>query len=152
MNAFDMRFLRPFFTRRPTGTSLPDTLPNHRWWVIERRMENRQSGERFRIFEAVIAPDKATARAHLAAADARLDAVLMKQAIRRGDVMDAYDWQPVSRELAVLTLAPVRSEEEIAALDPALLQMLQEHAFFVADFQDSPDMAVGGGVYPDPLH
>ena len=144
-----MRFLRQLFTRRPTGTPLPDTLPNHRWWVIERRMENRQSAKRFRIFEAVVAPDKATARAHLAAADARLDMVLMKQAIRRGDVMDAYDWQPVSRELAVLTLGPVRSEEEIAALDPALLKMLQEHAFFVADFQDSPDMAVGGGIYPD---
>ena len=144
-----MRFLRQLFTRRPTGTPLPDILPNHRWWVIERRMENRQSAERFRIFEAVVAPDKATARAHLAAADARLDMVLMKQAIRRGDVMDAYDWQPVSRELAVLTLVPVRSEEEIAALDPALLKMLQEHAFFVADFQESPDMAVGGGIYPD---
>lgn len=112
-------------------------------------MQNTRSGEVFRIFEAVIAPDKAIARAHLAAADAQLDAVLMKQALRRGDLVDEYDWTPASRELACLQLTPVKTEEQIAALDPALLDMLKEHDFFRADFAGTPDMAVGGGVYPD---
>lgn len=144
--------LKNFFVRTRKGTPLPETLTKHHWWVIERRMENRQSAEQFRIFEAVIAPDKATARAHLAAADAQLDAVLMKQAIRAGEVTDAYDWTPVSREIACLSLKKVHSEEEIAALDPTLLAMLKDHQFFVADFLSSPQMAVGGDVYDDRLH
>lgn len=144
-----MNILKRLFSRHPEGTPLPDVLPGQLWWVAERRMQNTRSGEIFRIFEAVIALDKATARAHLAAADAQLDAVLMKQALRRGDLVDEYDWTPASRELACLQLTRVQTEEQIAALDPALLDMLKEHDFFRADFAGTPDMAVGGGVYPE---
>ncbi len=144
-----MNILKRLFARPPKGTPLPDVLPGQLWWAAERRMQNTRSGEVFRIFEAVIAPDKATARVHLAAADAQLDAVLMKQALRLGNLVDEYDRTPASRELACLQLTRVQTEEQIAALDPALLDMLKEHDFFRADFAGTPDMAVGGGVYPD---
>jgi hypothetical protein len=117
------------------------------WWVIESLRFNNRSSTRFRVFEAAVGRTEEEAILHAKIADERLEAALMRTAIRRGEVVDQYEWQPVSRLIEHLSITRVTTEEEIASLDAMLLAMLQEHDFFLSDIEEDPATVVGGGIY-----
>lgn len=117
------------------------------WWVIESKRSNLRSKTTFRVFEAVIGNSEEEAIKHSDISDARLDAALMNSAIRRGDIKDRCEWQPVSRLVEYLSVLPVQTEKEIEDQDPVLLGMLLEHDFFLDEFAEDAQTAIGGGIY-----
>lgn len=123
-----------------------------KWWVIESERFNLGTKTSFRAFEAVVAQTAEGALANLEAADEKLDKSLMESAIRSGKIEDEYEWEPVSTLVKHMFVSPVSTESDVSELDTVLLSMLLEHEFFVDDFRDDPQIAVGGGVYdlPEP--
>ncbi|WP_170563516.1 hypothetical protein [Ruegeria atlantica] len=117
------------------------------WWVVESKRLNLSTETTFRVFEAVIANSKEQAIHHAKISDSRLNTALMNAAIRRGDIEGQDEWQPISQLVERLSILPVLTQEEIAAFDPVLLGMLLEHEFFIDEFSEDPEMAVGGGIY-----
>lgn len=134
--------------RRDMDTVLPNPGHGFTWWVVESERRNAGTDARFRVFEAVIGQSEDDARHYSALSDARLDAALMASAVRRGAIVGKDDWTPVSTHVRFLAVTPVRTREDIAALDPVLLDMLVEHEFFSDDFANDPTTVIGGGTYP----
>jgi len=133
------------FNRR--SKAMPSLEDNLQWWVIESERFNLESNASFREFEAVIAPNEEMAIEHLRVSDEKLDQSLMNSAIRAGKIVDEFDWEPISKHVRHLSVSMVSEESEVAKLDKVLLSMLKEHHFFLDEFKEDPQMAVGGGVY-----
>ncbi|SOC05244.1 hypothetical protein SAMN05877809_103409 [Rhodobacter sp. JA431] len=129
-------------------TELPVLSEDRKWWVIESLRSKTGSGEKFRAFHAAIGQSSKEALAHVQKADLAQESALMEQAIKAGQIEDEWAWEPPSCLISRMQVVSVRSEEEIAALDPDLLSMLKGHAFFMEDFEADPATAIGGGIYP----
>ena len=136
-----------FGRRSKTMPSLEDNL---RWWVIESERFNLESKAPFRVFKAVVARSEEAAIEHLRISDDKLDKTLMNAAIRAGKIEDEFDWEPVSTLVRHLSVSSVTTEAEVAERNEALLDMLKEHDFFLDEFKEDPQMAVGGGIYDWP--
>ena len=108
---------------------------------------NNISQAQFRVFQATCGETEEKADLHVKLADQRLDAELMGLAIRQGEIIDHFEWQPISDLLKHLSITRVTNEEEIYAMDPILLGMLQEHDFFLSDFEENSATVIGGGIY-----
>ena len=74
----------------------------------------------------------------------------MNAAIQAGKIEDEFDWEPVSTHVRHLSVSSVATEAEVAERDEVLLGMLKEHDFFLDEFKEDPEMAVGGGIYDCP--
>ena len=131
--------------RKPN--SLPVLKNGMSWWVIESKRYNLSAKTTFRVFEAVIAHSEDQAISHAKVSDARLNAALMNAAIRRGEIEDQFEWQPISRLVEYLSIVQVWNDHQIENLDPVLLGMLQEHDFFLDEFSEDAQSAIGGGIY-----
>lgn len=130
-----------------TGKQLPVLLGNRSWWVIESLKISNISQAQFRVFQATCGETEEEADLHVKLADQRLDAELMGLAIRQGEIIDHFEWQPISDLIKHLSITRVTTEEEIYAMDPILLGMLQEHDFFLSDFEENSATVIGGGIY-----
>ncbi|MEB2846999.1 hypothetical protein GAO09_16225 [Rhizobiales bacterium RZME27] len=130
-----------------TGTSLPTLADDRGWWVVESLKINNRSQEQFRVFEATSGRTEEEAVLHANTSDELLDAQLMGSAIRRGEIVDHFEWQPVSDLIKRLSIKRVTTEEEISSLDPMLLDMLREHEFFLSDIEENSATVIGGGTY-----
>ena len=75
----------------------------------------------------------------------------MKNAIQQGKIQDEMEWEPVSRLIKNRSVTMVQTEREISNLDPVLLEMVREHEFFLDDFTEDLEIAVGGGLYDVPV-
>ncbi len=136
------------FGRR--SKAMPSLDGNLKWWVIESERFNLESKASFRVFEAVIAQSEEMAIEHLRISDDKLNKSLMNSAIRAGKIEDELDWEPVSRHVRHLSVSSVTTEAEVAERDEVLLGMLKEHDFFLDEFKEDPQMAVGGEIYDWP--
>jgi hypothetical protein len=128
-------------------TQLPLLESGMAWWVIESLCFNNESKTRFRVYEAAVGQTREQAIQHVVVSDQRLNASLMKSAIRRGEITSELDWVPISELVEYLSVTKVTTEEEIAALDWLLLEMLQEHEFFLDEINEDPMTVVGGGTF-----
>jgi hypothetical protein len=126
----------------------PVFTDGRKWWGVESVRKNRDTGETFRVFEAVTGHDEAAARANVAESDKRLDEELMRTAIRKGDVQGEWDWETFSAVIERRRVTLVTSSAQIAAIDPGLLAMLRSHEFFFDELEEDAATAIGGGVYP----
>lgn len=129
---------------------MPALDGNLKWWVIESERFNLESKTSFRVFEAVIAQNERMAIEHLRISDEELDKSLMDSAIRAGKITDEFDWEPISTHVQHLSILSVATEAEVAERDEVLLEMLKEHDFFLDEFKEDPQMAIGGGIYDLP--
>ena len=136
------------FGRRPKA--MPSLDGDLKWWVIESERFNSDTNASFRVFEAVIAQSEEMAIEHLRISDEKLDKSLMNSAIRAGKIEDEFDWEPVSTHVRHLAVSSVATEAEVAERDEVLLGMLTEHNFFLDEFGEDPQIAVGGGIYDLP--
>ena len=136
------------FGRR--SNAMPTLDGNLKWWVIESERFNLESKSSFRVFEAVVAQSEEAALEHLRISDEKLDKTLMNAAIRTGKIEDEFEWEPVSTHVRHLSVSSVTTEAEVAERDEVLLGMLKEHHFFLDEFKEDPQMAVGGGIYDWP--
>lgn len=142
-----MKWLRWLRSENGAGKPLPPLSDGRDWWIIESLRFNNKSNIRFRVFQSVVGRTNEEAILHMKIADERLDAELMRLAIRRGDIADQYEWQPVSELIEHISITRVTTEDEIASLDITLLDMLQEHHFFLLDIEENPATVIGGGIY-----
>ena len=118
--------------------------------MIESERYNLGTKASFRVFEAVVGQSEEEAISNSKISDEKLDKTLMESAIRSGRIEDEFDWEPVSTLVKHLSASSVRTEADVAELDKVLLGMLVEHDFFIDDFEDDPQIAVGGGIYDCP--
>lgn len=126
--------------------AMPSLDGNLKWWVIESERFNLESKASFRVFEAVVAQSEEAAIENLRMAEEKLDKTLMNAAIHAGKIEDEFEWEPVSTLVKHLSVSSVTTEAEIAERDEVLLGMLKGHDFFLDEFKEEPQMAVGGGI------
>ncbi|WP_159089957.1 hypothetical protein [Ruegeria sp. Alg231-54] len=134
----------------PRSKAMPDLDDHLKWWVIESERFNLAPKASFRVFKAVIAQSEEMAIENLRVSDEKLDKSLMQTAIRSGRIEDEFDWEPVSTFARHLSVSSVTIQAEVADRDEVLLDMLQEHDFFLGELKDDPKMSVGGGIYDWP--
>lgn len=132
------------------SNTLPSLDDNLKWWLIESERFNLESSASFRVFEAVVAQSEEAAIEHLRISDEKLDKTLMNAAIRAGKIEDEFEWEPISTLVRHLSVSSVTTEAEVAERDEFLLGMLKEHDFFLDEFKEDPQIAIGGGIYDWP--
>ena len=117
------------------------------WWVIESLCLHNESKTRFRVYEAAVGQTRQEAIHDVVVSNERLNASLMKSAMHRGETISEHEWVPVSELVDYLSVTKVTTEEEIGAPDWLLLEMLQEHEFFLDEINEDPMTVVGGGTF-----
>ena len=127
--------------------NLPKLPDGQRWWVLDVRRRNNKGTYTFRVFAAATGCKEADARANYNVSDRNLDKALMETAIRKGEVLDEFDWEPVTTLLELVRVDQVGTELCIANRDGDLLAMLKEHHFFLDEFADNNFLVVGGSVH-----
>ncbi len=114
------------------------------WWVVQSLRSGKQG--LFHIWELSWGKTPDEAQKNVEESDVRLDQSLMNRAIERGDIVDEYDWEPVSRLKSYVSVTKVSCLEEIRAIDDVPFGMLRSHENFVLEMEAEGPFVVGGGV------
>lgn len=129
------------------NTPLPTLDDEMGWWVIESLWVDTKSQVRYRYFDAGVARTRDQVIQHAAISQQRQNESSMKAALSRGEVENEHEWIPTHRLIEHLSITSVTTEEEIASIDPLLLEMLQEHEFFLDEIQEDPAILIGGDFF-----
>jgi hypothetical protein len=114
------------------------------WWVLKSLRRSNSTGAHFVIFHAAIGRNIDEAILHEKIHDEGLNAELMRLAMERGDIAYEHEWQPISTLIEHISVVRVTTEAEVAYLDTLLLDMLQEHDFFLSEIEEDLATVIGG--------
>ncbi|MGI9369435.1 MAG: hypothetical protein ACR2O2_11425 [Ruegeria sp.] len=114
------------------------------WWVVQSLRNGKQG--LFHTWELSWSTTPEEARKNVEESDARLDQSLMDRAIMRDDIVNEYEWEPVSRLKNYVSVTEVSSLEEIRVIDDVLFGMLHSHENFALEMGAEGPFVVGGGV------